>query len=149
MAYNAHDTAVMTRINRFILAANAQNPKSTVAEKLEFAWSANIKEREDDPTNTIGRDADYYFAARKEVSNSSNSGAKYGKAVLGNVAWAVYAAVKVGAEAAGHPEWTRTDKDKPNAPVGGLVWMNRGSADGLDDVGTMVADVSLHYAPTP
>jgi hypothetical protein len=44
-----------------------------------------------------------------------------------------------------HPEWTRTDKDKPNAPVGGFMWMNRGSLDALDDVGDLVQDIPLHY----
>ncbi len=149
MAYDAHDTAVMTRINRHILASNKAHPAATVAEKLEFAWSANIAEREGDPTNIIGRDADYYFAARKEVSASDGGGVKGAKAAVGNLAWVVYAGVKLGAEAVGHPEWTRTDKDKPNAPVGGLTWMNRGSSDGFTDVGSKVGDAALHFAPSP
>lgn len=144
MAYDAHDTAVMVRVNRFILGVNQDYPKLTVAEKLEQAWSLNIGEREQDSTNIIGRDADYYFAARKELAASGNWGAKAGKAALGNVAWVVYGGLKLGTEAIGYPELMRTDKDKPNAPVGGIAWMNRGSADGMDDIGDRVADVALH-----
>lgn len=145
MAYDAHDTAVLVRINRFIREVNAKHPDFTVAEKLEQAWALNIKEREGDSTNTIGRDADYYFAARKELATSSNAVVKAGMAVGGNILWTGYAIQKIGAEALGHPEWTRTDKDKPNAPVGGLVWMNRGSADGFADVGDRVTEVQPHY----
>lgn len=147
MAYDAHDTAVMVRINRIILSVNRTQPTMTVAEKLDAAWSQNIKEREADSTNTIGRDADYYFAARKELAASSNFGSKAGKAILGNVAWVVYAGLKLGSEAIGRPELMRTDPDKPNAPVGGIVWMNRGSDDGMADVGDRVTDVSLHVEP--
>jgi hypothetical protein len=109
-----------------------------------MAWSANIREREADSTNIIGRDADYYFAARKEVANSGNKVVKTGKSALGNVAWAFYALGKLGSEALGHPEWTRTDPDKPNAPVGGITWMNRGSVDGMNDVGDRVGDILPH-----
>jgi hypothetical protein len=144
MTYDQHDTAVMTRINRFILDANKRWVTMTVAEKLEQAWAANIKEREKDSTNTVGRDADYYFAARKELAGSRSLYLKYAKAGVGEVAWTVYAAVKVGSEVLQHPEWTRTDKDKPNAPVGGLVWMNRGCADALDDVGDSTQAITLH-----
>jgi hypothetical protein len=135
MAYDAHDTAVMVRINRHIMAANQRNPN---------AWSKNIEERQEDPTNTIGRDADYYFAARKELAKCSNPASVVGKALLGEVAWVVYGIGKLGSEALGHPEWTRTDPDKPNAPVGGFIWMNRGSADGAADVGDHTGDVRLH-----
>ena len=149
MAYDAHDTAVMTRINRILLTVNRENPGLTIAEKLEKAWSQNIAEREQDSTNIVGRDADYYFAARKELAASESWGAKAGKAALGNVAWVVYGGLKIGSEAVGHPEWMRTDKDKPNAPVGGIGWMNRGSADGMQDVGSRVGDVSLHSPANP
>lgn len=144
MSYDSHDIAVMQRINRFIAKANSDHPKLTVSEKLEAAWSANIEERMSDSTNTIGRDADYYFAARKEVAKDTATALKYAKAGVGEVAWVVYAALKVGAKTAGHPEWTQTDKGKPNAPVGGFVWMNRGCADGFDDLGTAVRNVPFH-----
>jgi hypothetical protein len=146
MPYDTHDTAVLVRINRIILGVNKAHPGMTVAEKLEQAWSQNIAEREQDSTNTIGRDADYYFAARKELAASGSWGVKAGKAALGNVAWVVYGGLKLGTEAIGFPELMRTDKDKPNAPVGGLAWMNRGSSDGMDDVGHRVSDVRLHVA---
>ena len=64
--------------------------------------------------------------------------------MLGNVAWVVYSGLKLGTEAIGRPELMRTDKDKPNAPVGGLNWMNRGVSDGFDDVGDVVGDIRLH-----
>lgn len=146
MPYDAHDTAVMIRVNRIILCANKSLPALTVAEKLEWAWSQNIAEREQDSTNTIGRDADYYFAARKELAASSNKAVKLGKAVLGNVAWVIYGGLKLGTEAIGRPELMRTDKDKPNAPIGGITWMNRGSSDGMGDVGDHVGDVRLHVS---
>jgi len=144
MAYSTHDTAVMKRINRIILEAIRNHPKSTMAEKLEMAWSANIAEREKDSTNTIGRNDDYYFAARKEFATSNSEVVKTGYTAIGEVAWPVYALGKLGSEALGHPEWTRTDNDKPTAPVGGFVWMNRGIADGYSDVGDHVGNVSLH-----
>lgn len=142
--YDEHDRAVMKRINEFIAAANRKMPKATVAEKLDAAWSANIKKREEDSTDTVGRDADYYFAARHEIAKDKSKFLQYGKAALGVAAWGVYAALKVGSDAVGHPEWMRTDPDKPNAPVGGFVWMNRGSADAFQDPGDAVADVRLH-----
>jgi hypothetical protein len=143
---DAHDTAVMARINRHIQAVNKKYPDATVAEKLEFAWAANIEERKGDPTNEIGRDADYYFAARKELALSSHRLAKYAKAGLGPVAWTVYAGLKIGSEVLQVPELLRSDPDKPNAAVGGFGWMNRGSAAGLDDNGSRVGDVMPCYA---
>lgn len=134
----------MARVNRYILLVNKQSPSLTVAEKLEEARRLNIAERELDSTNTIGRDADYYFAARSQVAASSNKAEKIGKAIGGNVAWAFYGALKIGAAAVGHDEWTRTDPDKPNAPVGGAGWMNLGSEDGMTDVGDRVGDVLPH-----
>ena len=145
MSYDSHDIAVMNRINRHIAQANKDHPKEPVAFKLEVAWSSNIRERENDSTNTVGRDADYYFAARKEIATTKYTAMKAAYALLGEAAWSVYAAVKVGADAAGHPEWTRTDKDKPNAPVGGFVWMNRGIADAFRDVGDQVTDLRRHF----
>ena len=144
MAYDAHDLAVMNRINRFITQANKDHPAETVAVRLEDAWSKNIKERENDSTNIIGRDADYYLAARKEIATTEYTATKAAYALLGQAAWLVYAGLKVGADLVGKPEWTRTDKDKPNAPVGGYVWMNRGVGDAFSDVGDSVADVKLH-----
>ncbi len=145
MDSDAHDTAVTVRVNRYILQVNKQSPALTVAQKLEEARRLNIAERESDSTNTIGRDADYYFAARSQVAASSSKAEKAGKAVAGNVAWAFYGALKLGCAAMGHDEWTRTDPDKPNAPVGGLGWMNTGSADGMTDVGDLVGEVQPHY----
>ena len=144
MSYDSHDIAVMFRVNKHIRNVNKEHSEKTVAKKLECAWSANIKERENDSTNTIGRDADYYFAARKEMATANNVISKTIYAVLGEVAWPVYAIGKIGAESVGHPEWTRTDPDKPNAPVGGFVWMNRGIADAYSDVGDKVLSLKLH-----
>lgn len=144
MAYDAYDTAVMVRINRHILASNKRNPSCTVAEKLEDAWSKNHDERQEDSTNTIGRDSDYYFAARKEVAKCSNAACVAGKGLIGEVAWALYGIGKAGSKALGHPEWTETDPGKPNAPVGGFLWMNVGTADGAADIGDHVGDVRLH-----
>ena len=80
MAYDTHDTAVMIRINRFILDVNKTYSTLKVAEKLEQAWSNNIKEREKNSTDPIGRDADYYFAARKELAKSTSNKLKFLKA---------------------------------------------------------------------
>src|SRR5262245_42530550 len=146
--YDEHDRAVMKRINEFITAANRSFPRATVAEKLDSAWSANIKKREEDSTDPVGRDADYYFAARHEIAKDKSKFLQYGKAALGVAGWCVYSALKVGSEAVGHPEWMRTDPDKPNAPVGGFDWMNRGSADGFQDPGDSVANVLLHKPDT-
>ena len=144
MAYNAHDKAVMQRVNRHIREANAAYLKSTVAEKLEMAWSANIREREQDSTNIIGRDADYYFAARKQLATSDWKAVKMLYSLIGEAGWIVYAGLKIGTEIVGHPEWMRTDKDKPNAPVGGFMWMNRGIADAFSDDGEATEAVTPH-----
>lgn len=142
--YDEHDQAVMDRINRYISAANQKMPNGTVAEKLEYAWSQNIEERNQDPTDTVGRDADYYFAARHIIAADKSQFGKYIDAAIGLVAWPVYSALKLGTEAIGHPEIMRADKDKPNAPVGGFFWMNRGSEDGFKDRGEDNSDVILH-----
>jgi hypothetical protein len=143
-AYDEHDQAVMNRINGLIAEANAKFPKLTIAEKLDWAWSENIKRREEDSTDTVGRISDDYFAAPHMVAADKSEFAKHAHAGAGLVAWPVYSLLKLGAGAVGHPEWTRTDKDKPNAPVGGFIWMNRGSNDGFKDRGEETSDIIPH-----
>jgi hypothetical protein len=151
--YSTHDFAVALRVNRYIAIANAAMPTLTVAEKLEHAWSENIREREQSPESSVsevGRDADYYFAARKEVANSDGVIEKNAKSALGVVATGLYLGLKsvssVG-ESVGLPSFMRTDKDRPNAPVGGFSWMRRGTADGHLDKGTDRGPVALHAIP--
>src|SRR4051794_6918696 len=97
--YDEHDRSVMERINGIIAEANAKFPKQTIAEKLDWAWSENIRRREEDPTDTVGRDADYYFAARHIIAADKSMFGKVGHAAVGVVAWPVYAMVKIGASA--------------------------------------------------
>jgi hypothetical protein len=144
VVYDAHDQAVMNRINRHIKKANEEQPKATVAEKLEWAWSQNIAERELDSTNIVGRDADYYFAARKEIAKDKSTAMRYAKWAGGNVATGFYNALKVATSAVGADKVMRTDKDKPNAPPGGFLWMNRGAADGMTDRGDDKGAALLH-----
>lgn len=146
MSYSAHDNAVMHRINKWILSINKDFPTTALAQKIEFAWGLHIRtDRDKDPTSTIGRDADYYFAARKEVSNSTSLAMKVAKFAIGDPAFDLYAVWKLFAAALRHPEWARTDKDKPNAPVGGYSWMFRGALDGMSDTGDQILDISPHY----
>ena len=146
MAYNTHDNAVMHRINRHIRMVNKDHPKLTVAEKLEMAWSNNIREREEDPSNTIGRDADYYFAARHELAKSDNPAVRVGKGIIGEAGWTVYSTLKIVLDAVDLGKMMRTDKDKPNAPVGGFFWMNRGIADAMKlDLSQKVMPVKQHF----
>lgn len=151
--YDDHDWAVRDRINEIIMEANERYPDLTVAEKLEWAWGENVRLREQDPTDAVGRDADYYFAARHVIAADKSQYVKYGHGALGVAAWGAYSALKWGTEAIGMPELMRSDPDKPNAPVGGFMWMNRGSQDGFQDRGADVSDVMLHLpsarAPAP
>jgi hypothetical protein len=152
-SYSAHDFAVAQRVNRYIAIANAAMPTLTVAEKLEHAWAENIRERERSPeasVSEVGRDADYYFAARKEVANSDSSLEKNAKSALGVVATGLYFGLKTASsagEAVGLPAFMRTDKDRPNAPVGGFSWMRRGTADGHLDKGADRGPAALHVIP--
>ena len=142
--YDAHDQAVMQRVNRWIAKVNAEMPKSTVAEKLEWAWSQNIEERMKDSTNTVGRDADYYFAARHEIAKDKSNAGKYATWGVGIVATGLYNGLKVVTGAVGADKIMRTDKDKPNAPPGGFTWMNRGASDGMKDRGEDKGNALLH-----
>jgi hypothetical protein len=142
--YDAHDQAVMQRVNRWVAKANADMAKGTVAEKLEWAWSQNIAEREKDSTNVVGRDADYYLAARHEIAKDKSKAAKYAKWGVGIVATGVYNGLKVVTGAVGADKVMRTDKDKPNAPPGGFTWMNRGARDGMKDRGEDRGPALLH-----
>ena len=71
----SHDDRVVERINKYICKVNSLHAKDTAALKLEVAWSLNIKEREidaDHSVDIVGRDADYYFAARKSLAAEKN-----------------------------------------------------------------------------
>ncbi|MFC3174526.1 hypothetical protein ACFOD9_09695 [Novosphingobium bradum] len=152
MPYDAHDQAVMDRINRYIDAANAQFPDRTVAEKLEWCWSQNIKERESDSRNTVGRDADYYFASRHVIAADSSAFAKAAHYAGGFVATVGYIDLKLittipGVDRIpGVDTLMRTDPDKPNAPPGGLEWELRGANDGFRDTGANRTDVIRHLS---
>jgi hypothetical protein len=151
--YSAHDHAVVLRINRYIELVNRKYPGSTVAEKLELARAANIAERESSAAasrSEVGRDVDYYFAARKELAASDSSAKKTAKAGIGIVATGVYNAIKgvsTVSEGVGGPPLIRTVPDRPNAPIGGYDWMRRGTADGHLDKGSDTTDVKLHSVP--
>jgi len=149
--YDQHDWEVMQRINGFISEVNQRFPKLTVAEKLEDAWGKNVAEREESPANSIdpvGRDADYYFAARKELAKDKSKVVQLGKEVIGHVAYGVYTSIKEGLDFVGRLDLIRSHSAMPNAPTGGYIWMKRGIADGKRDPGHMVADVILHQ-PNP
>jgi len=144
MAYDMHDLAVMARINRYIDMANRTMPKATVAEKLEWCWAENIRERESDSTDTVGRDADYYFAARHMIAKDSSKFAKVGTYAIGTVATGVYIGLKFGTMLMGMDKIMRTDADKPNADPGGFGWEQLGSLDGYRDSGAAVAPAIPH-----
>lgn len=146
MACDAHDIAVMDRINRYIDQANATMPDATVAEKLDWCWSANIKERESNSTDTVGRDADYYFAARHVIAADSSKFAKYAHHAGGTVATLAYIGLKAVTQGVGADKIMRTDPDKPNAPPGGFFWEQRGASDGLRDSGSVKGAV-IRYMP--
>lgn len=152
--YDAHDTAVTQRINNYILQANVKFPKETVALKLEWCWSENIKQREASAAasvDTEGRDSDYYFAARHTIAADKSQFFKYFHKVVGEVAMDVYTGLKVVDKAAqkiGAPPFMRSNKQLPNAPPGGGIWEERGASDGMLDQGQRVAPVPLH-SPKP
>ena len=143
--YDAHDRTVMDRINRHIARVNATMPKATIAEKLERAWAANIKEREDtDSTDEVGRDADYYFAARHTIAADKSAFLKFRDAAIGGVACPTYNGLKILTDMLGIGSVMRTDKDKPNALPGGCEWMGLGADDAMLDRGEDVAAVLPH-----
>ena len=147
-------THVMERINRYIKQANAKYPKETIAFKLEWCWSQNIAERESSATaskDTVGRDADYYFAARHTIAADKSLSSKYFHRAVGPVATVVYTGLKVvdkASQQVGFPPFMRSNPKLPNAPPGGLTWEERGADDGMLDHGQAVAPVLVH-SPKP
>jgi hypothetical protein len=159
-SYDAHDRAVMRRINKFIALANAKCAKCTIAHRLEMAWASNIKDREiNGTTDTVGRDADYYFASRHSIAAQPGTLKKEAMAIAGTAATLGYIglkftmhAVSVGAAKAGltglsqsADQLMRTDKDKPNSPPGGFGWEQRGEVDGKKDLGDKIAPALFHH----
>jgi hypothetical protein len=168
--YDEHDQAVMKRINRFIDLANGEEATTgdrvelvnikmikdatksappptdgTIAEKLDWCWSQNITFRvATDTMDPVGRDADYYFAARHSIAGEKHTIWRYLDKYGGEQLWTVYSAEKLYAILLGHDEWTRTDKDQPNAMPGGIDWLIRGANDGIDDEGQSNDDVPEH-----
>ena len=158
--YNSHDKAVTRRINKFIALANVKLKAGTIAEKLEAAWSDNIKDRRmTDTTDTVGRDADCYFASRHSIAALHGAALKEMLSIAGTAVTPVYIGLKAtfkamskGAATVGLTELSisldkvmRTDKDKPNAPPGGFVWEQRGEIDGKKDLGDQVAPALFHH----
>ena len=142
-----HERAVAERINGWIARANAEFKTDTVAQKLTWCWGEhNIVDREKDSTNIVGRDADYYFAARHEVAGAKSQFAKYAYQAIGFVAVRLYNAEKTVLMKVGMDRYIRTDKGNPNAPPGGVEWERRGAEDGFADRGDAVADV-IPYMP--
>jgi hypothetical protein len=161
-SYVEHDQAVMRRINRFIALENSKYMSSTIAKKLEYAWSDNITEREIDATHsqdTVGRDADCYFASRHSIAALHGKFEKEGESIAGTVATPVYIGLKsifkAASSVAGSVGWSqlsedldkvmRSNKNLPNAPPGGFVWEQRGAADGKLDLGSRVAPALFHH----
>jgi hypothetical protein len=97
----SHDDQVVKRINKYIDKVNSQFSKENAATKLEASWSLNIKERETDAANsvdTVGRDADYYFAARKSLAAEKNPARRALMAAGGSlIVTPFYNLLKVGA----------------------------------------------------
>jgi hypothetical protein len=149
-----HDQAVMDRINHYIELANLKLPNGTVATKLEWAWSQNINQRELNATesaDTVGRDADCYFAARHVIAADKSQGAKMFHKGVGAVAMPVYTGLKYVDKAAqrlGVPPFMRSNSQLPNAPPGGGDWEARGADDGMVDKGDDVKPIVRH-SPRP
>lgn len=83
--------------NRYIALANSEYPSATIAKKLEYAWSDNIKEREIDATHsrdTAGRDTDCYFASRHSIAASHSDFEKRVISLGGTVATGAYIGLK-------------------------------------------------------
>jgi hypothetical protein len=154
---DAHDAAVMKRINNYIERANLKLPNGTVAERLEWAWHENITQRELSPAesvDTVGRDADCYFAARHIIAADKSQAKKEFHRELGEVAMPIYTAFKYVDEATqwlGAPPFMRsapipgTNKKLPNAPPGGGIWEQRGANDGMVDSGQDVKPALGHF----
>ena len=153
-----HDLAVMKRINGYIELANLKLPQGTVAERLEYAWSENIKQRElsaAESVDTVGRDADCYLAARKSLAVYKSPVTKELLREAGDeIAMPLYTATKYFQEAwvwAGRNPFLQSAPDRsapgkmlPNAPPGGGIWERRGSRDGMLDNGQDVKPVVGH-----
>jgi hypothetical protein len=155
----SHDDRVVERINKYICKVNSLHAKDTAALKLEVAWSLNIKEREidaDHSVDIVGRDADYYFAARKSLAAEKNPAMRALMAAGGSfLATPFYNLLKVGAVvgeklfrdahsdamADAIRQKMRSAKGLPNAPPGGQMWELRGAADGLFDDSDSVAPI--------
>lgn len=147
---DAHDAAVMERINSYIERANSKLQNDTVAAKLEWAWSENVKQRElnaAESVDTVGRDADCYFAARHVIAADKSQTVKVLHKELGAVAMPVYTGLKYVDKATqwlGAPPFMRSNKGLPNAPPGGGIWEERGAGDGMVDSGQDVIPAVRH-----
>jgi hypothetical protein len=158
----SHDDQVVKRINKYIDIVNSTLSNENAAKKLEEAWSLNIKERETDAASsvaTVGRDADYYFAARHSVAAEKNPAMRALLAAGGSlVVTPFYNLLKVGAlvgeklfrEAHSDAiadairDKMRSKAGLPNAPPGGQMWEFRGAADGVFDDSDSIAPL-LRY----
>jgi hypothetical protein len=158
-----HHGKVIDRINKHIFSVNLDPrfAKSTISEKIVEAWSRNIAERDRDTGDDInvGADADYYFAARKIVAADHGLFSKFSDpAVKANPGTGLAAIDKLLAPVAllgydlwktknafsGHPERSRTDANKPNAPAfrgTAYTWVMLGAQDGFSDRGQDVATI--------
>jgi ketosteroid isomerase-like protein len=120
--YDVHDKAVMARINKYIQQANLKFPKDKIAVKLEWGWSQNIAERESSAAasmDNVGRDADYYFAARHAIAANKTESSKCFHKAVGSAATVVYIGLKEADKAAqklGAPPVMRANPKLPNAP---------------------------------
>ena len=172
---DTHDQAVADLINLYIGRIN-RNPiyaKNTIAVKLQYAWSDNITQgraNDNNDTLTIGADADYYFMARKIVAADHSVFAMFANRTdvenntrrenpgsgIYEIDWslaigaqALYDLGKLISNTAGHPEWARTDKGRPNSPpfrYSAYKWLMRGANDGLRDRGQETGTI-VPYLP--
>jgi hypothetical protein len=155
ITYDEHDKKVMTVINDEITRENAAagTTRPTVAEKLERLRShLETMRSTGDSTDTVLRDAEYYFVFRMEIARDKTLYVKIVHEIGGLGATALYNGLKAGINGA---DWVtghkfgldtimRTDKHKPNAPPGGFVWGHRGACDAMGDDGESLGPVSLH-----
>ncbi|MFO0726564.1 MAG: hypothetical protein U1E65_22450 [Myxococcota bacterium] len=129
-----HDQAVQAYVSKKLEQFN-NNPTYrdlSVADKLNLAAASVIGDRERDPTNTVLRDADYYFAARKNVAAAETKAGKLAVGAAGTALTVGYNGLKAVLNGTGV---MRTDPDKPNSPPGGLSWETKGAVDGYKDLG--------------
>jgi hypothetical protein len=135
----AHDVEVQQLISKTIdqkynstLAIRGGASLATVGHVLEACFAPGATRIDDDTTDTVSRDAEYYFKSRYMVAHNKHLYARLLWAVGMDTANLGYFAKKTVYFALGIQDRLKTDNGAVSHP-GGVYWGFKGSLDGFED----------------